>query len=93
MINILFKEKDMKFIDYFAIYETYPDSEGKKKYFEYNILEKRLLEIEEFTYYCYKETGSWSNLVTDEKCLRKMIQQMESEIDNRFQIKEIKINA
>ena len=83
----------MKFIDYFAIYETYPDAEGKKKYFEYNILEKRLLEIQEFTYNCYRETGSWSNLVPDENCLRKMIQQMEAERNKMFQIKEIKINA
>ena len=83
----------MSFADYFAIYETYEDTEGKKKYFEYNILEKRLLEIEEFTYHCYREAGVWSNLVTDETCLRTMIQQMEAERNNKFQIKEIKINA
>ena len=79
----------MKFTDYFAIYVTAPDRYGKEKYFEYNILEKRLLQIEEFTYHCYREAGVWSNLVTDETCLRKMIQQMESERNNRFQIKEI----
>ena len=79
----------MKFSDYFAIYVTAPNKEGNMKYFEYNILEKRLLEIEEFTYHCYKEAGCWSNLVPDENCLRKMIQQMESERNKRFQIKEI----
>lgn len=83
----------MNLNDYFAIYETYPDIGSKKKYFEYSILEKRLLEIEEFTYHCYKEAGCWSNLVPDENCLRKMIQQMESERNKMFQIKEIKINA
>ena len=78
----------MKFEDYFAIYETAPDNAGNKKYFEYNILEKRLLEIEEFTYHCYRELGSWTNLVPDENCLRKML---EKELNkHRIEIKEIK---
>ena len=79
----------MKFSDYFAIYETAPDNAGNKKYFEYNILEKRLLEIEEFTYISYRESGCWSNIVADEICLRKML---EKEMNNkiRIEIKEIK---
>ena len=78
----------MKFEDYFAIYETAPDNAGNKKYFEYNILEKRLLEIEEFTYHCYREEGGWTNLVPDENCLRKLL---ENEINNnKIEIKEIK---
>ena len=78
----------MKLNDYFAIYETAPDKDGNKKYFEYNILEKRLLEIEEFTYQCYREAGSWTNLVPDEKCLREMIKYELNK--HRIEIKEIK---
>ena len=78
----------MKFEDYFAIYETALDNAGNKKYFEYIILEKRLLEIEEFTYLCYREEGGWTNLVPDENCLRKLL---ENEINNnKIEIKEIK---
>ena len=79
----------MKFDHYFAIYETAPDKDGNKKYFEYNILEKRLLEIEEFTYIAYRESGCWSNIVLDENCLRKML---EKDMNNTIsiEIKEIK---
>ena len=78
----------MRFEDYFAIYEIAPDNNGNKKYFEYNILEKRLLEIEEFTYISYRESGCWSNIIPDENCLRKMLEKMNNNI--KIEIKEIK---
>ena len=67
----------MKFTDYFAIYVTAPNEEGSMKYFEYNILEDRLLEISAHTWACYKEAGAYSNLVTDENCLRNMIKRIQ----------------
>ena len=76
----------MKFNDYFSIYETTPDVNGNKKYFEYNVLEDRLLEISEYTYKCYRETGAWTNLVPDERCLRKML---EIGKNIRVEVKEI----
>ena len=63
----------MNFADYFSIYVTAPDKDGNMKYFEYNMLEDRLLEISEYTYKCYRESGAWSNLVPDETCLREML--------------------
>lgn len=67
----------MRFSDYFAVYVTAPNKEGSMKYFEYNILEDRLLEINAHTWACYRQAGVSSNLVTDEICLRNMLKRIQ----------------
>ena len=72
-----------------ALFETYPDTVGTKRYFIYEIKTDEVTELTKAEYQAYRQEGTWTNLVTNEAQIKYMIDMCKTVESKRIQVKEI----
>ena len=74
--------------DNLALFETFADIDGKKKYFIYDVQTDEITELTKAEYHMYRKEGDWINLVPDEAYMKYMINVAKNAAGKRIQIKE-----
>lgn len=79
----------IRLTDDLALFETYPDNNGIKRYFVYDIKTDILTELIKTEYCEYRQDDAWTNLVADENHIKYIIDACKTTISERLQVKEI----